>query len=394
MLLWNFLIYIVVGLAVLGVFKFILKRNLFIPSVVVAILFSLVFGVQLSKKMSVVYVEYTPIMSEEKLSNTLKSMAQKEQFEMFYTNQQSSKNIDLKDSAKATLVFLRGGDYQTYSFSNVKKAKTQAIIYTGMSTKIVSDSDVKLLHVSSLPKIAQLYPATDKCENQGEKGIVCPNFNDLFALNNFTMEIAGGKISGFTPSQETNLTTLILPLQKLDIAEYEKIDLFLNKIALQKEDMQKRVENPFYMYADKRWFDILHVSKNDVPSNSFNAYYMSKFSTPNVKFSEIVQQPEIEYSQKHYGINANNFVGYWVGDFQFVRPVAYKFDMSFKDANVKVLIDQKVVYSGSTAASFVYKFNPAKKYRIEIEYINKFNKVALHVEMKRANNPLILTAQN
>ena len=139
------------------------------------------------------------------------------------------------------------------------------------------------------------------------------------------------------------------------------------------------------MYKGQSWFDILHVRDDEIPSNAFLAYYTSKIISPDLKYTEIVPTISLEYlGNKFHGIKADNFVGYYVGDFEFVRPVEYQFDVTLSRAKIKVIIDKKVVYDGSNSTTFLYKFSPAKKYRIEIEYINNYSQVDIQINMKKA----------
>lgn len=328
---------------------------------------------------------YVPFFTEQDLSIALKKINGESDFDLFYTDQNLSKTLNLKNSAKPNILFLNSKNHQVYDINNIKGSNCKAIVYSGVAVQLNLDGDVKLFHLKKMPPLHSIYPKTLKCTNNALKGVVCPEFTEFTKLNGWTTQIAGQKITGFTPPAGNAISSISVPQTVLDEGVYKEIEKSISAIESEKKELAKRVQDPFYMYKGQSWFDILHVRDDEIPSNAFLAYYTSKIISPDLKYTEIVPTISLEYlGNKFHGIKADNFVGYYVGDFEFVRPVEYQFDVTLSRAKIKVIIDKKVVYDGSNSTTFLYKFSPAKKYRIEIEYINNYSQVDIQINMKKA----------
>ena len=328
--------------------------------------------------------DYVPVISDENLTQELRKIVKEEDYNLYFTTQYSDKTLNLKDSAKSSILFLSSTGTATYKIKNIKGSNTKAVVYSGIGTKFHFDGEVKLLRIEKMPSVHTVFPRVMECVNQAPMGIHCPSFKEFTSLGEWMQKLLGKKITGFTKSEDKRVGSVTVPELQLDAKKYQEINATIEAIKVQKEELTKRVADPFYPYKGMRWFDVLHVNEADVPSNAFQAYYMDKFDVSKVKYSEIVTKVSLDYSHnKFHGIPADNFVGYWIGDFAFARPLTYEFDVSISWSKIKIIINDEVVYDGDRSTSFTYKFAPGKRYRIEVEYINNYGQVDMQVNMKK-----------
>ncbi|MBU0631271.1 hypothetical protein KKA17_01365 [bacterium] len=329
--------------------------------------------------------DYMPIISDENLTQELKKVMKGEDYDALFTTQNADKKIELTESQKPTLLFLNSTRAATYEIDNIKKANLKAIVYSGIGVRLQHREKIPTFRVGSMPALASLLPKDTQCMNRAPRGIICPSFNEVDILNSWMQRIAGKNADGFSDTaMEGQTAEVSVPLLRLDEQFYEKLQTYVKNRDIQKEDLNKRLQDPFYQYKNMRWFDALHVQESDIPNNAFVGYYLDKFDVPNVKFSEITPKITLQFGNKFHEIKAGDFLAYWVGDFLFVRPVTYIFSVAASSAKVKVLINKETVLATNKDGSFSYKFIPGKKYRIEVQYINDNRSADMHLDMQKS----------
>ncbi len=328
--------------------------------------------------------DYVPIISDQNLTAQLKKLFENKEYERFFTTQYLNKTIDMNSSTKPSVLFLNSTVAATYNIKNVKASDLKAVVYSGVGVRVHQDGDAKVYRIQSMPEVNTIVPKTLQCVNQAPMGINCPNFDNYTRLNEWMQKLTNKKINGFTKTEDKRADSISVPQVRLDAAVDENIQKIMAYIEMQKKEMNKKLLDPFYMYEGKRWFDIFHVKEEDIPSNSFRAYYLDMFDVPNVKYSEVVPKIALVYSgHTFHGIKADDFIGYWVGDFMFARPLTYEIDLT-TFSHVKILINGKTVHAGNGGTSLKYQFIPGKQYRIEIEYISNFGEVNMALDIKKS----------
>ncbi|WP_345991561.1 hypothetical protein [Sulfurimonas sp. HSL-1716] len=330
--------------------------------------------------------DFTPVISDENMTKELKKIVKNKAYDLFFTAQNSDRRMNLQDSAKPSVLFIDSADAAAYDIRNIKGSNTKAVVYAGVGARFKFDGNVSLLRIKEMPEIYKVYPKKLECVNHAPFGIECSTFSELAALNAWMRKLLGKKITGFTDGTNKKETPVKIPQIEFDTKRYDEINGSIEAMRLQKEELQRRLADPFYRYKGKRWHDVLHVNDAQIPSNSFKAYYMDKFDVSNIRYSENVFKIAVDYVKNGFhDIRADNFVGYWVGDFIFARPVTYEFDVNVSHADIRVMVDGKAVYEGNSSKSFDLKFKPGKKYRIEVGYINDYPHAKLLLNMKNAH---------
>lgn len=327
---------------------------------------------------------YVPIISDENVTKELKKVMKGKDYDTLFTTQNADKKINLAESPKPTVLFLNSTRAATYEIENIQKSNLSAIVYSGAGVRVLHKGDVPTFRIESMPALVSILPKDTQCVNRAPNGIICPSFNEVELLNSWMQKITAKNASGFTNTAiEQQIGETSVPEIRLDELFYEKLQTYVKNRDIQKEELNKKLQDPFYKYKNKRWFDALHVQESDIPNNAFVGYYVDKFDVPNVKFNEIVPKINLHSRGKFHDIKVGDFLSYWVGDFLFVRPVTYMFNVSVNSAKIKIIINKEILFSADKDSSFSYKFIPGKKYRIEVQYINNSRTMDMHLNMEK-----------
>lgn len=159
----------------------------------------------------------------------------------------------------------------------------------------------------------------------------------------------------------TNITP-IAELPKPKVIEYEitKVEKKAPKIRI------------ITMGTTKTWGDDLNP-RNEMPLNSFKAFYINTNNRKRVIATSHVKQVAIKYSYKDlHNIDSKDFGAYWVGLFEFTEDQELQFNVHLSWASTRIIVDGFVVYEGGSKGKIPYLFTEGK-HKIEIEYTNNWH---------------------
>lgn len=129
---------------------------------------------------------------------------------------------------------------------------------------------------------------------------------------------------------------------------------------------------PVTMGTTKTWGDDLNPT-NEIPLNSFKAFYINTNNKKQVIATSHVKQVAIEYSYSDlHDIHSQNFGAYWVGMFEFTEDQALHFNVHLSWASTRIIVDGFVVYEGGSKTRVPYLFTKGK-HKIEVEYTNNWH---------------------
>jgi hypothetical protein len=319
-------------------------------------------------------------LSDNEISKQLEPIIKNKDVALNYLFALEPKTIKLKDSTKESILFLNSSYSPAYyTIINAKKAKLKAIIYSGYNALFDCANDIKILRATKIPAASKSSPNINEC-NSMSSGFMCPDEKDFLELNEWIKEVSARSLSGFTNSSMFNKEAVI-PEIILDVQAYKNIDEIQNKIKVQREHLKHAASDPFYNSEQKSWMEILKIKNDVIPKNKFRAYYMDKNDATKIQYSEVVDNLSLTYSRDPFHtILADNFVGLWVGDFEFKEDETYSLNVSLSWAKAKITDNGEVIYNGSDSAQTEHVFTKGI-HRITVEYINNYGQVDVSVNL-------------
>lgn len=330
--------------------------------------------------------EYEPILSDEHIAQSLLPYLQNDT-NLYYTFGYKHKTLNIAKSHAPTIAFLKSSDggATAWEINQCKDANLKAIVYSGVGDTIQTDCDnILILRAKKLTQLTEL-PSLSECNDYSPMGFSCQNGpQQLGALNKEIMRYTSNmRLTGFSPSSKAKQVEL--PLIVLDHKKYQEFEQISKNILEAKNIAEKRRENPFYAFEEKRWSQILEIDKEHRPLNKFRAFFMQTEQPTRIMHFEDSPKISVHYSdkKKFYYISPDHFMGLWIGDFEFDKDTLKNIVLSISWAKAKVVIDGKVIYDGNNSTSIPYTFTKGK-HRIEIEYINNYGQVDFLCDLQDA----------
>ena len=125
--------------------------------------------------------------------------------------------------------------------------------------------------------------------------------------------------------------------------------------------------------AQNRWGEVLNPS-GYVPNSGFDAYYINTNNPRVLIHKENVRNVTINYVYKEFhDIPSQDFGAYWVGKLVVPSAGMYELKTSVSWADVRIMIDKKVVLDKQNHSSEQNIFLEAGEYTLEVEYSNNWH---------------------
>lgn len=166
------------------------------------------------------------------------------------------------------------------------------------------------------------------------------------------------------------------------------------------EDYSIVRELSYFKKAEKTWGDCL-LENSTLPSDNYLTYYFDKNKPNPIAWQGNVGKVVITPSQngKFYemGIdNAENFAGFWAKELIVNQDTDYRLDIDNNFADVRVSIDNHIIFDEKTQHPHRLIHLPKGKYKVQIEYLSHWLTVdfAFHLlELDKFKNPENPTAK-
>lgn len=322
-----------------------------------------------------------PTLSDDEISKQLEPIINNKDVDLNYLFAFQPKTIRLKESQKDSILFLSSSAPARYTIINAKKARLKAIVYSGNGVLIECDNQIKIMRATKIPEASKSSPNISECHS-ALSGLMCPDEKNFLKLNEWVKKVSGRSLRGFTKSSMFD-SEAVVPEIILDSQAYKNIDEIQNKIQTQREHLKHAASDPFYNSEQKSWTEILKIKNDVIPKNKFRAYYMDKNDATKIQYSEVVDNLSLTYSRDPFHtILADNFVGLWVGDFEFKEDETYSLNVSLSWAKAKITDNGEVIYNGSDSAQTEHVFTKGI-HRITVEYINNYGQVDVIVNLMK-----------
>ena len=129
------------------------------------------------------------------------------------------------------------------------------------------------------------------------------------------------------------------------------------------------------------------IATQDVPMNKFRAYYLDKTAPKNVVASEVVDNITLNYAYADFhNIASQNFISYYVGNFEFKESVVKAFYLDISKAHAIVAVDDEIIIdTGARKKNNIVKLEKGR-HKIEFWYINEWHTTSVYLDMKDLAN--------
>ncbi|MFC2570881.1 MAG: hypothetical protein ACFNUU_00565 [Campylobacter sp.] len=133
----------------------------------------------------------------------------------------------------------------------------------------------------------------------------------------------------------------------------------------------------------QKWASEITAGKQ-IPTGKFLAFYLSKNDPKNVVFSETVESVNLNFAyDEFHKIPSENFIAYWVGNFDFKQDAQQMILADFSWANLRISVDGEQIFDSENAGSkaLMHKFNKGR-HKIEVWFVNNWHTTSLLVDFK------------
>ena len=137
------------------------------------------------------------------------------------------------------------------------------------------------------------------------------------------------------------------------------------------EEYEKlRTESNIPLSSINEWREKYLSSSDEIPVGSYLAVYFRRSDSNSIVHKENVPKAVLNYPWSNYhNLKAQEFGGYWVGDFDFTEDEIYYFHISQGHAQSRILVDGEIIYEGRSSKTVPF-FVKAGRHRIEIQHEN------------------------
>lgn len=317
-------------------------------------------------------------LNDGELSAKLKELIAEKPIRLNYFYQWRSKTVNLKDSATDSILFITSFKPAIYTIRNTKRARLKAIIYSGEGVEFRCDVPVSILHAEKIPEAPNLSPDITKCSS-ALGGLICPDEQNFRTLNEWIKSVAGKPLDGFTGSGKPDELPLIVPEIVLDQRMYRKLQETQNAIQAKRDYLTQASSDPYFIDSNVSWAEVLKIKNDTIPTNKFRAFYMDKNDPKKIRYSETVDTLSLTYSHTPFHtIAADNFLGLWIGNFEFERDTKLTIGLSLSWAHIRLTDNGTVIYDGGDSSAIEHTFTKGT-HRIEAEYINNYGQVDVNL---------------
>ena len=133
----------------------------------------------------------------------------------------------------------------------------------------------------------------------------------------------------------------------------------------------------------QKWASEITAGKQ-IPTGKFLAFYLSKDDPKNVVFSETVESVNLNFPyDEFHKIPSQNFIAYWVGNFDFKQDVQKMILTDFSWANLRIAVDGEQIFDSENggAKRLTHKFSKGR-HKIEVWFVNNWHTTRLSVNFK------------
>ena len=133
----------------------------------------------------------------------------------------------------------------------------------------------------------------------------------------------------------------------------------------------------------QKWASEITAGKQ-IPTGKFLAFYLNKDDSKNVVFSETVENINLNFAyDEFHKIPSQNFIAYWVGNFDFKQDAQQMILADFSQANLRISVDGEQIFDSENAGgkALMHKFNKGR-HKIEVWFVNDWHTTSLLVDFK------------
>lgn len=320
-------------------------------------------------------------LDAEKLLKTSEYANTKLLYGGFYESSATDRSLTISicESDKPVVLFLNSFRPVIWHINNPYKVPIKAIFYT---------SYMRGTTIEGIDSSTHLYVMNDLIFSYSF-GVSYNKYDytyhiessDFPKLIQQIQQIAGRKYDGFSLQYSAGATNM--PNIVMNDALYSKVEAHDSRITRLAEKSPIAFENLFTpqgIVSDDSWGKYLNTT-NEVPVNKFKAFYFDVGNPSNVLKQEYRDYPSVHYESANFlNLWAEDFCGYWVGDFEYAKDTLKGVYIQNGESKVRVIIDGKAVVTTSTESILPYTFTKGK-HRIEVEFINDCSLAAFSVMM-------------
>jgi hypothetical protein len=179
---------------------------------------------------------------------------------------------------------------------------------------------------------------------------------------------------------EYNPASLAVPALILDSAKYRDIEERTR--ALIESSRLRGLGDVFPGDTAATWQAHFLPSEAAIPNGKFQAFYFSDREPGSVRHSESVPAPAMKYSwSDFYGLDANDFAGYWIGKFTYAAPTTLDFGILQSHAQTAIYVDKRPILAGPGEEAGTCTV-PAGTHLIEIQHVNNWHTIDFAVTLQ------------
>lgn len=290
-------------------------------------------------------------------------------------NANSSLEVVLKKSNKPVVLFLSSYDALQWNIRPADSSQVLAVYvdsFEPQSTVTGLRASVPVTTRKGIPFSYKLlpdcHPEVGYCDD--------PGFSKLVSYIKSEFKTS---LTGYTGAYDPD--SLTLPAVILDSAKYKEIESQTQ--ALIESSRLRLLVDVFAGDTAATWQSHFVTSATEIPLGKFQAFYFSDKDPKTVLYSEVATAPAIKYSfSEFHQLSANDFAGYWIGQFEFATPTVLDFGIDQSHAQTAIYVDKRPILAGPESTAGTVSLS-AGKHLIEIQHINNWHTIDYSVSLNQ-----------
>lgn len=137
----------------------------------------------------------------------------------------------------------------------------------------------------------------------------------------------------------------------------------------------KQLEREINSTQEETWKKYFVTSETVLPENSFKAYYFDERTAGIIRYTEITDNPSINYSEDEFHkIRSRNIGAYYIGNFHFQKSTILDLNIFQESGEISLFINGTKIWQGEETVTNEYLFHPGT-YTIEIQFVSRYDSV-------------------
>ena len=304
--------------------------------------------------------------------------------------------ISFRADKKPSILFLNSYEGVIWDFDNQGLNHLKAVVVSSKKHGTAIVNLTKNMPIFYLKRLATSYSFIPVSK---------ADFNSTFKITALQiLSMTGQKPVSFSGKEQ--LSQVDIPMRRLTEEDYRKIgmthkptdfDIFTEhprkidvvfepETTLKPDSPKKKSRDRTQRVFPSRpsWGTKLNPH-NDIPLNAFKAFYFNVHTPGLPAVTEIVPDIGVNYGLRGFhGIRAEDFAGYWVGNFEFSTDSTMRLSISQSHATSRVSIDERVVYVGGGDPNLIIELSRGI-HKIEFEHANSWHTVDMSMTLEEYN---------